>query len=129
MKNLNSIHIKGTFKTPEVVFKPGLIEFSGRSIPVDSFEFYEPIIRWLDEYKQHPEEITDVIFKIEYVNSASNRFIYNILKILNYIYELGKTVNVKWFYEEDDDSMKTLGLDLKNLLTIPIDIISVEVER
>lgn len=127
MAALSRLHIKESFKTPEVTLEPGLIEISGRSIPIDSFEFYDPIIRWLEKYKEEPSKTTNVIFKIEYLNSASNRFIYNILKIMDEIHERKYTVNTKWYYEEDDDSMRVFGIDLNNLLKIPIEIISTEI--
>lgn len=126
MTSLSRFHIKETFKTPKVTLESGLIEISGRSIPIDSFEFYEPIIRWIEEYKKNPEETTEVIFKIDYINSASNKFIYNILKIMSEIQENGYKVNVNWFYEEDDDSMLIFGKNLNNLTSIPINIIPTE---
>lgn len=120
MANLNRLYIKGTSKTPEVDFSPGVIEISGRSIPEDSVAFYQPLVRWIETYVVNPEKFTKVNFRIEYINSGSNRFVYAILKMLDECYKQGHNISITWYYEEDDDTIKGLGNDLKTFLKVPV---------
>lgn len=117
------IHIKGTSKTPEIDIKPGKISISGRSIPEDTITFYKPILGWVEEYLAKPEATTEVNFQIEYINSGSNRFIFSILKMLENSYSSGNSLVVNWYYEEDDDIIKSLGYDFKSLFHIPIKLV------
>lgn len=120
------LHIKGTSKSPEIDFKPGFLTIEGRSIPENAILFYEPIISWLDKYLQNPEALTKVNLTIEYLNSSSNRFIYNILKMFDDAYHSGSNIVVNWYYEEDDDTMRNTGLDFQSLVSLPFRLIPIE---
>ena len=74
------LFIKGTSKTPEIDFTPGKINISGRSIPEDAIAFFQPVVKWIEEYLANPVNLTKANFKIEYINSGSNRFVFTILK-------------------------------------------------
>jgi hypothetical protein len=119
----NGLYIKGTSKTPEIDFKPGLVSISGRSIPEDAVTFFRPVVKWIEKYVASPLKETKVNFRIEYINSGSNRFVFNILKLLNDSHKAGNTIIISWFYEEDDDTIKNLGQDFKTLLEVPINLV------
>lgn len=119
------LFIKGTSKTPEIDFTPGKISISGRSIPEDAVAFFQPIVKWVEQYLTNPETFTKVIFKIEYINSGSNRFIFSILKLLNNSFAQGNKIEVYWYFEEDDETIKNLGEDLKGLLDLPFNLVTI----
>ncbi len=123
MNQLKALFIKGTSKTPEVDFSPGVIQLSGRSIPEDAVAFFEPIMKWIENYMKNPEKFTKVSFKIEYINSGSNRFVYNMLKMVDESFKQGNSITVNWYYEEDDDTIKNLGEDFQALLEVPINLV------
>jgi hypothetical protein len=125
MERANSLYIKGTSKTPEVDFSPGMIKISGRSIPEDALSFYQPVVKWIDNYILNPEKFTKVSFAIEYINSGSNRFIYNILKALDECFKKGHNISVSWYYEEDDDTINNLGQDFKALFELPFNMVTI----
>lgn len=125
MSTTTGLYIKGTSKTPEVDFTSGVIQLSGRSIPEDAVSFYQPLIRWVSVYVENPEKFTKVNFRIEYINSGSNRFIYAIFKLLDDCFMRGNEVAVTWYYEEDDDTIKGLGKDFQSLLKVPIKLVEV----
>ena len=125
MSTTTGLYIKGTSKTPEVDFTNGVIQLSGRSIPEDAVSFYQPLIRWVNAYVENPEKFTKVNFRIEYINSGSNRFIYAIFKLLDDCFIRGHEVTVTWYYEEDDDTIKGLGKDFQSLLKVPIKLVEV----
>jgi hypothetical protein len=123
MPSLSKLYLKGTSKTPEISLSPGIISISGRSIPEDSVAFYQPVINWIDHYTKQPEHITKVNFRIEYINSGSNRFVYAILKLLDTCHRQGQKVVVNWYYEDDDEIIRGLGTDLSSFFKMPIKLV------
>jgi hypothetical protein len=96
-----------------------LLEISGRSIP----ENPELIFRRLDEWiNSHFEKNLDLIvdIKLEYINSGSSKYLYEILKKLTTHANSGKKVLIKWLYEEDDEAMLELGEHYRDTAGIPL---------
>ncbi|HNT41602.1 MAG TPA: DUF1987 domain-containing protein [Tenuifilaceae bacterium] len=125
MAELSSLYIKGTSKTPQIDFKPGMLQVSGRSIPEDAVEFFQPVIGWLEEYLKNPEPLTRLNLRMEYINSGSNRFIFNLIKMLDDAYLKGHSVLVNWYYEEDDDTIRNLGRDFQALVKVPFKMVEI----
>ena len=59
---MECISIDGTQNTPKVLLcaSKGLIEISGRSSPINSLEFYQTILEWVEEYAKKPKPQTSV---------------------------------------------------------------------
>jgi len=112
------LKIERTEDTPEVLFdgENGELFMAGISFPDNVERFYTPIMMWLDEYIQTPLEITNVIFKFEYFNTSSSKKIYEILACLDKLKQIGKTVNIKWMYAEDDDDIRSAGIRYANMV-------------
>lgn len=120
-----SLKLKGTKDTPQVVFDASKNKFSlsGRSLPEDAVEFYQPIIEWLESYVKDPNPSTEFRIELEYFNSSSLKQIVLLLGILEEIIKTGKEIKVIWCYNENDDLMEEKGNDFKNMFTIPFELI------
>jgi len=108
----------GTKQTPYVSFNAsnGKLEISGRSIPENAFEFYNPLLAWLSEYKTIALAETNVKVYLEYFNTSSSKYILEVLKKLIDINELkDKEVKVEWCYDEDDEEMMETGEDYEDV--------------
>lgn len=108
---------------PGIIYYPDTnkLELSGRSIP----ENPELIFRRLDEWiTLHFEKNTglDVSIRLEYINSGSSKYLYEILKKLTGYGRSGKVLKIKWLYEEDDESMLELGEHYRDTAGIPLEI-------
>ena len=118
---MKPLRIDPTFNTPKVELDPGkgylLIE--GRSIPENPGQFYELIFEWLKEYYASPKDNTTVEIKLEYVNSGSSKYILEFLRTVGKYHEEGKTSEVHWYFEEEDESIEELGDHYRTLLNIP----------
>lgn len=125
---MDSIRLTGTDESPEVVLNPATAEFkfSGKSLPEDVKEFYNPILNWIEEYTKAPIDETVIEFKMEYFNSASSKQILDILERFAKINETGKAVKVKWLYIEDDEDMAEAGESYGDIVDIPFEIIPYE---
>ncbi len=125
---MEPIKIEGTRKTPDIYFdsEKGKIEIEGRSIPENSIEFYKPLVDWLDEYANTPQEKTEVNIKLEYFNTSSSKCILDVFKKLETIYKNSNDVVINWYYEEDDEDMLEAGEDYQSILKIPFKMIEME---
>ncbi len=127
---MENIEIKGSAKQPDVLFngKTGELEIKGRSIPENSYQFYEPLLNWLDKYATTPCPNTILYFRLDYFNTSSSMYILGILKKLEKIFLAGNKTEVKWFYPSDDEDMLQTGEDLKQIVKVPIEMIEVAEE-
>ncbi|MCQ2229540.1 MAG: DUF1987 domain-containing protein [Bacteroidales bacterium] len=122
---MEKITIEESSKTPFISMDPekGLIEIKGRSIPENSLEFYKPLIEWLSEYSENELKATQVKIKLEYFNTSSSKCILDIFKRLEVMYRKGWTVEIFWYYDEDDEDMYESGEDYQSILTCPISLV------
>lgn len=110
------LNLEGTEDTPKILLDKsnGIFEISGRSLPEDSAEFYQPIIQWLDDYSAAPNATTEFVFKLEYFNTASSKLILDILSKLEEI----PGIKVSWYFHEDDEDMEEAGEEFSELVDI-----------
>ncbi len=120
------INIQGTDDTPNVLLDKdnNTFEISGRSLPEDVNMFYEPIMNWIDEYSEGPNETTEFNFKLEYFNTASSKIILDILLKFEEIVENGHDVKIKWHYHEDEEDMLEAGEEYADIVEIPFDYVA-----
>ena len=118
MKILN---IEPYLQTPEINFnsETGTLFLSGKSYPADAIEFYNPIIEWSKEYVENPAPKTELICEIEYLNSASQKQLVELILIFKPLYDKGADFIVKWRYEEGDDDILSVGELVEHELEIP----------
>jgi hypothetical protein len=124
--NMEALDLKATNDTPKVLLDPenNIFEISGRSLPEDVVSFYQPVIDWLDEYKDSPNQSTEFVFKYIYFNTATSKLVQDILIKLEEISEDGNKVKVLWYYVEDDEDMLDLGEEFSENVDIPFEIIA-----
>ena len=97
---------------PDLVYYPlvnfnyysGVCEIVGESYMEETYKFYEPVIRWLKDYMQEKKPI-EFNFKLTYFNTASSRFILEILDMLKSYQDNGGQVKVSWYYKRKDPDM------------------------
>ncbi|RPH32939.1 MAG: DUF1987 domain-containing protein [Bacteroidales bacterium] len=123
---MNTIKIMGTDDTPTVILdaENEVFEISGRSLPEDVTAFYEPIIRWLDDYASNPNTKTIFTFKLVYFNTASSKLLLDILMKLEQMHEDGKDMLIRWYYPEDDEDMQEAGEEYADIVDVPFEQVS-----
>ncbi|MHC1704636.1 MAG: DUF1987 domain-containing protein [Tenuifilaceae bacterium] len=120
------ISIKGTQETPEVLLdsNKGIFEISGKSLPEDVKEFYNPILKWFDEYANNPNPQTILKIKMDYFNTASSKMILELFEVVKKAHTSGKETIIEWYYQEDDEDMQDAGQDYSDLIEMPFKLIS-----
>jgi hypothetical protein len=120
---IENIFIEKSSKSPAMNFDAdnGIIDISGRSVIVNSKYFYEPIINdWLEKYISNPKD-TVINIALDYYNTSSSMWIYQLLKKLSQISVHEKKLTINWFYSDDD--IKEAGEDFEILLETKFNII------
>lgn len=125
---MKDLVIDKTYSTPAVNFdvKSGILKIEGRSIPENPSVFYEPLLKWLNEYFQtESNPSTKLDIKLDYINSGSSKSILTMLKGIKVFCDNGKDCQVNWHFEEDDESIRDLGKHFKSVLKMPFNLIEV----
>ena len=122
------LEIKGSFKTPEIRYSPekNNLLISGKSIPENHNAFFEPVFKWLQEFKANPPKETMINVQLEYFNTSSSKAFLKLFKAMERVKSRNKNIEVNWYYEEDDLDMKECGLDFSSMIDLPFKFIEVE---
>jgi len=110
---MDNLLIKKTNSSPEVNFDATaqILSMSGNLFPENSNIFFEPIMKWLENYfNQKPSGQTKINIEMIYVNSASSRALYN---FFNFIHQVNEQfdIEINWIYEEENDTAEEMGED------------------
>ncbi|MBQ5452344.1 MAG: DUF1987 domain-containing protein [Bacteroidales bacterium] len=121
---MNHIVSAGNMKSPRVNLDPdkGIVELGGRSIPENTESVYRPLIEWIEEYKEQPQEKTVVKIDFEYFNSSSAKYLIRFLEYFSTLKKSGYEVVINWFY--DDDELLEYGEDFQDVLEMKFNFYS-----
>ena len=124
---MSNHHIEPTRITPLINFDTDKHHFviSGRSLPENTRQFYEPPLAWISEYL--PEDGASIVLemKFTYINSSSLIAILSIVRKLKQHLDHGCTLKVNWIYEKDDEDLLLAGEDIANLAGVAFDYIEI----
>lgn len=123
---MDVFRLEATKNTPEVLFKPdGHLKMRGRSIHEDAVKFFAPLLNWVEDYVESPPDFTTVDIQLEYFNSASAKFILNILQDLVKVIVAGRKLVINWYYEEGDDDILERGEYFASILNLDFNFIEI----
>jgi hypothetical protein len=100
------LKIKDTASSPGIILNPedGVFLFTGRSLPEDPIDFFEPVLGWFEEYKASPIAGSKFEFKLNYFNTASSKVFFHIFQLIDEINLKDEQVNNKIIiYANSDD--------------------------
>lgn len=108
------LKIEETKYTPEIIMnhQSGEISVKGKSYPENTFEFYEPIMKWLEEYFNEPQDKTIINFEIIYFNSSSSKLFFDLFDLIDEN-SSKSDVEINWIYDKENDSALESGEDFK----------------
>jgi hypothetical protein len=114
------LQLAGTEQTPQVTLnkEKGIFEFSGRSLTDKAIEFYKPIVLWMTEYSKSPNPKTDLVFKMEYMNTASSKALFDLFAIVQNI----SGAKIVWCFHDEDEDMEETGEEFSSLVKIPFEM-------
>lgn len=122
---MENLKIEKSNSTPEIDFRmSGELFMTGVTYPEDAFKFYEPVTRWLKEFKNHlPKNKIVLIVELDYVNTASLRILIDVINTVN-SYKEHTEVEIHWKYEDEDNL--EFGHDVERITNSKFNYISIE---
>jgi hypothetical protein len=115
--------------TPALDLNPAnlTMQFTGVSRPENVGLFYQQVIDWVaelaDEYDSSRPSTLKLIFKLDYCNSASQKYILIVLEKLVELKGIGLSLVVDWHYDEGDDKMLEDGEDISDAIGIKFNLL------
>jgi hypothetical protein len=108
---------------PGIVYYPdeNKLDLVGRSIPENPELIFRRLDDWITMHFDKSKDL-NVSIQLEYINSGSSKYLYEILKRLTGFGRSGNSVKMKWLYEEDDEAMLELGEHYRDTAGIPLEI-------
>ncbi len=124
---MNKLFIEATDISPKVDFntETNVFVLEGESRPENVRKFYDPLIEWLENYNNTALGGHNLTFefRFDYFNSSSAKFIMDILKILEKIKSKNININIKWYYDEDDEDMLETGEEFSRIIDLTFEYI------
>ncbi|MBN2892047.1 MAG: DUF1987 domain-containing protein [Bacteroidales bacterium] len=112
-------HIEATESTPEIILDRdiNLYRISGDILPENSFDFFEPIFDWFNDYIENPDEKFILEFSINIINTSSTRRLVYLFKLLEKLADKGTYVKIIWIHLPDDEIMQYTAYEFGNAFT------------
>ena len=123
MKNISKEATRETLKV-DCDIHTGEISLEGISYPQDAADFFEPISEWLDSYIHEIANPVILNVKVSYLNSSSTKFLFELIDKMEEYFIQGGEACVNWYYLEDDEDIKEAGLEFKEDLKLPFEMLA-----
>lgn len=108
---------------PGIVYYPqtNTLELFGRSIPENPELIFGRLDTWISVHLAKNSGINFNV-RLEYINSGSSKYLYEIFKKLTDFGNSGKEVKIIWLFEEEDEAMMELGEHYRDTVKIPMTV-------
>jgi hypothetical protein len=125
---MQKLHLLPTPTSPEIYFSPEerIFFMRGISSPEDVRVIYYPVIEWFKNYIDSLVEGNSGNYSnnaplrfqvdLEYFNSSSAKFLYDIFLELKRLISSRIPVIVEWIYDEEDTDLQEAGSDISALV-------------
>lgn len=113
---MQKLEIISTDLTPSVMLDASTrtFKFEGRSVADNPADFFKPIHAWFKEYVKKPNPVTVLVTRFDYINTATQRELLDIIKTL----EATPGAKIVWQFLEDDEDMEECGQELAQLTSL-----------
>ena len=120
------LNISATQATPSVIASEnaGTLEMRGDSYPENSFEFFSPVIAWVEQYLETPKAKLCLELYLLYLNTSSVKAMMDIFDMLEEAYGRGHEVKVNWYYDTENERIAELAEEFKEDCTFPFAIVA-----
>lgn len=122
---MNDLNIPATSNTPgiEAQWAAGRLALTGDSYPENSFDFFSPLIDWLEAYLRQEARPLNCEIGLAYLNTSSVRVMMDLLDMLEEAHGKGRQVGLTWFYEAGNERVAGLAEEFREDCTFPFAVI------
>lgn len=130
---IESLTIASTEDSPSIDYniETNTFVIAGKSRPENTGKFYAPLLTWFDNFSKNieiqPTTNSDkllFVFKLEYFNSVSAKYILDILFLIKGISNSNKNVVIEWHYLKPDDDMLEVGHEFSDMTELDFQFIA-----
>jgi hypothetical protein len=108
---MENLIIEETKYTPQINLDiEGTVSISGKSYPENTFEFYAPVLEWIENYFENKNEKLVVNMEIVYFNSSSSKLFFDLFDLFDENRE-NCAIELNWIYDEENESALEAGED------------------
>lgn len=121
---MNQLNISATASTPGITadWAAGLLVMRGDSYPENSFEFFGPVIDWIESYLKESAAPLRLELHLVYMNTSSVKAMMDIFDLLEEAHNKGRQVGVDWVYDPRNERVLGLADEFREDCTFPFSI-------
>lgn len=113
------LKIGGKDEGYEIVLDPkGHFSMSGRFLPRNAKEFFDPVTDWFTEYITNAKDKNILELKLDYFNTATSKKFLDIMLDLEKLKQENKQVTIEWYHQKDDVDILDAGKGYSELVDI-----------
>ncbi|SDH96815.1 biofilm regulation phosphoprotein SiaC [Propionivibrio dicarboxylicus] len=122
--DMNDLNIASTQSTPGIQtdFRNGVLRMHGDSYPENSFEFFGPVIEWIESFLAASSDPLRLELRLIYMNTSSVKAMMDIFDMLEEAHGKGRAVSVAWHYDPRNERVLDLADEFREDCTFPFDI-------
>lgn len=100
----------------------GRVTMAGDSYPENPFDFFQPIIEWIEAYLDGDSRPLCLDLELVYLNTSSIRAMMDIFDRMEEAHLDGRQVSVLWTYDPDNERVGELAEEFREDCTFPFTI-------
>ena len=122
---LESLNLARTTSTPEVKFnaETGALLLTGESYPENSFEFFKPLLDWVQSFVDKSSGPIRLQIGLTYMNTSSIKSMMDLLDLLEDAHAASREVTVTWLYDEENDRALEMAEEFREEVTLPFFVV------
>jgi hypothetical protein len=114
--------IEAKKSTPSVDFfaEQRQLTIRGESYPENSFQFYAPLLQWLDCFFQQQSKEGPVVLTLQlpYINTSSSKCLMMLMEKLEKAKTKGFQVIVNWYYDPENENELECAEEFQDFLEL-----------
>jgi|WetSurMetagenome_2_1015567.scaffolds.fasta_scaffold807304_1 hypothetical protein len=95
------------------------VEITGYSRMTNTAEYYEDLLKILENHFHTFKKTLIIDFRFEYINTSSTKWLFQMLTSFQELVANKGLIEINWYYEEDDETIFETGEILSSVLKIP----------
>ena len=121
---MNDIDVQGSQSSPSIHsdWEKGVLAMQGDSYPENSFEFFGPVIEWVERFLRESAKPLVLELRLVYMNTSSVKAMMDIFDLLEDAHGTGREVSVNWYYDPRNERVLDLADEFREDCTFPFEI-------
>ena len=121
---MNDLNTAATQSTPGIQSDTanGVLRMHGDSYPENSFEFFGPVIQWIETFLAEHTAPIHLELRLVYMNTSSVKAMMDIFDMLEEAHTKGRAVSVAWHYDARNERVLDLADEFREDCSFPFEI-------